>query len=348
VSARRVSLLEAVRAGVAVAYLASAAAHAHTAELPLPQRADAAFQHQNWAEAAALYGQLTAAEKARNIYWMRLGTSLRHLGRAREALDAYQQAEKAGAPAIFAEYEVALSKGQLHDRVGALDSLTKAINGGRGRPDLLLSEPAFADLHSEPRFLELVEKARENQTPCEHHPQNRQFDFWIGDWDVVRTEEHTTAGVSHIERTLASCVIWENWKSAGDSGYEGKSYNTYNADLKRWEQFWVDNQSGMMHFTGSLLDGIMDFRTEGIPQPDGKTLYRHLRFFPIDGNTVRQLSEGSTDGGKTWQVEYDLTYQRRRRLYARAAFFSGFSMNRLSGSGRYLPNGPISTKPAER
>jgi tetratricopeptide (TPR) repeat protein len=282
-------------------------------EPSLPQRADVAFQTQSWAEAAALYSKLTATDEAGNVYWMRLGTSLRHLGRATQALHAYQRAEAKGAPAIVAEYEIALARAQLHDREGALEALTKAIHEGHGRPDLMLDEPVLAELRPEPRFSALLEKARENQTPCEHHAENRQFDFWIGDWNVVRTQEGTSAGESHIERTLGSCVIWENWKSAGDSGYEGKSYNVFNPDQKRWEQFWVDNQAGMMHFTGSLAPGgIMDFRTDGIPQTDGKTLHRHLRFFSIDADTVRQLSEGSTDDGKTWQVEYDLTYHRRR------------------------------------
>src|SRR3569833_2322589 len=69
-------------------------------ESSLPQRADVAFQTQNWAEAAALYSRLTAAEKGRNVYWMRLGSSLRHLGRTTEALDAYRHAEAVGGPAI--------------------------------------------------------------------------------------------------------------------------------------------------------------------------------------------------------------------------------------------------------
>ncbi len=282
------------------------------AELSLPARADAAFERQKWLEAAALYSRLTVNETAGNVYWMRLGTALRHIGRAAEALDAYQHAIQKGAPAIVAQYEIALTRAQLHDREGALDALTKAVHEGRGRPDLLLEEPAFAELRTEPRFADLVAKARENQAPCEHRTENRQFDFWLGDWNVVRTQEGTSAGISHIERTLGSCVIWENWKSAGDSGYEGKSYNVFNSDQKRWEQFWVDNQAGTIYFTGSLVGGVMDFHTAGIPQADGKTLQRHLRFFSLDADTVRQLSEGSTDDGKTWQVEYDLTYHRRR------------------------------------
>ncbi len=117
------------------------------------------------------------------------------------------------------------------------------------------------------------------------------------------------AGTSHIERAMDGCVVWENWTSAGSS-YFGKSYNTYNVRLKRWEQYWVDNVAGTMFFHGGLKDGVMDYWTDDIPQKDGKMLRRHLQFFNEGPDKVRQFSQGSNDDGKTWFVEYDLTYKR--------------------------------------
>jgi hypothetical protein len=95
-------------------------------------------------------------------------------------------------------------------------------------------------------------------------------------------------------------------------GHAGKSYNTFNPNLKRWEQFWVDNGAGMIHFYGGLKGNVMDFYTDDIPQPDGTNLKRHLQFFNLGQNQVRQFSQGSKDGGKTWSVEYDLTYNRTK------------------------------------
>jgi hypothetical protein len=158
----------------------------------------------------------------------------------------------------------------------------------------------------------LVEQAKHNQAPCDYTAENRQFDFWVGDWDVVSTQASTPAGLSHIERTIGNCVIWENWTSIGNPGYTGKSYNIYNANFKRWEQFWVDSQGGMIHFYGNLDHSIMDFYTDEIPQPDGTKLKRHLQFFNLGPDKVRQFSQGSTDGGQTWSVEYDLTYNRKK------------------------------------
>ena len=121
------------------------------------------------------------------------------------------------------------------------------------------------------------------------------------------------AGTSKIELILEDCVVQENWKSMA-SPYSGKSYNIYDAALKRWEQYWVDNVGGNIFFHGELSkDGVMDYWTDDIPQSGGPALRRHLQFIPMGADKVRQFSRGSTDGGKTWNVEYDFTYIRKAK-----------------------------------
>jgi len=56
----------------------------------------------------------------------------------------------------------------------------------------------------------------------------------------------------------------------------------------------------------------MDYFTDEIPQTGGPALKRHLQFIPTGSDKVRQFSRGSTDGGKTWTVEYDFTYTRKK------------------------------------
>lgn len=159
--------------------------------------------------------------------------------------------------------------------------------------------------------LRLAAADQQKSLPCDR-AESHQFDFWLGDWNVVGTKSKTPAGTSHIERTIGNCAIWENWTSLGTSGYTGKSYNAYDPNLKRWEQFWVDNAGDTIYFYGNLREGVMDFYTDEIPQPDGTRLKRHLQFFNLGPDTVRQFSQGSKDGGKTWTVEYDLTYSRKK------------------------------------
>lgn len=144
--------------------------------------------------------------------------------------------------------------------------------------------------------------------PCAA-PEFRQFDFWVGDWDVASAKDGVHRGTSHVSREMGDCVVWENWASAGNP-YFGKSYNTYNVNLKRWEQYWVDNAAGVIFFHGDLKDNVMDYWTDDVPQTGGGALRRHLQFFNLGPDKVRQFSQGSTDAGKTWHVEYDLTYTR--------------------------------------
>jgi hypothetical protein len=118
---------------------------------------------------------------------------------------------------------------------------------------------------------------------------------------------------------MGGCVIWENWTSLG-APYFGKSYNTWNTALKRWEQYWVDNSAGVMFFHGGIKDGVMDYWTDNVPQPTGGMLLRHLQFFNLGSGKVRQFSQGSNDEGKTWHVEYDFIYTRHE---AKAAAVPG-------------------------
>jgi len=153
-----------------------------------------------------------------------------------------------------------------------------------------------------------VPKAVQHANPCDDD-QFRQFDFWLGDWDVASAGDGIHRGSSHISKEMNGCLVWENWTSAGSS-YFGKSYNTWNPNLKRWEQYWVDTSAGVMFFHGTRKDNVMDYWTDDVPQTTGGTLLRHLQFFNLGPDKVRQWSQGSSDGGKTWHTEYDLIYTR--------------------------------------
>ena len=99
-------------------------------------------------------------------------------------------------------------------------------------------------------FLINITHAQNNVKPCTLDPLYRQFDFWIGDWDVYGIKGKK-AGESHVELMLDSCVIYENWQSAGK--YAGKSFNTYNSAIKQWQQTWVDDKGGLTEYFGISL-----------------------------------------------------------------------------------------------
>lgn len=274
--------------------------------------ANSAYEAKDWAKAELLYERIAQAQpdNFRSLY--RLGVCRQNLGQHQKALEAFQTAQAKGMPVAIVGYNMAVVYASLGQTDHALGQLAEVVKQGYGNPDQLSTDPELQSIRGDARFAPLVDQAKHNLSPCDYKAENRQFDFWVGDWDVVTTKEGSPAGVSHIERAMGNCVIWENWTSLGNSGYFGKSYNIYNPDLKRWEQFWADNKGGMIHFYGGLKDGVMDFYTDEIPQPDGTKLKRHLQFFNLSPDKVRQFSQGSTDAGKTWAVEYDFTYNRKK------------------------------------
>ncbi|HET9826842.1 MAG TPA: hypothetical protein VFP87_16000 [Chitinophagaceae bacterium] len=153
------------------------------------------------------------------------------------------------------------------------------------------------------------------KTPCTSDPVYRQFDFWIGEWDVY-SRTGKKAGDSKIELILDSCIILENWKSASERTgmyYSGKSFNTYNAATRQWQQTWVDNVGGTTEFlVGHYESNKMIFLTKPFRVNKDTLAIRRLTFYNLEPNRVRQHAEISMDNGSTWITEYDLEYRRKK------------------------------------
>lgn len=292
--------------------LAAASAVAPALAAPSAARAaDAAYQAQDWQTAAGLYRKLADANAADTTSWFRLGHALAKLGMAAEALAIFEKGEAHGIPKSFAEMGLAMAYARS-DRDKALTHLERAAEAGLNDTQRVAGEDLFAPIKSDARFVKILARIERNEKPCGAGMLYRAFDFWIGDWDVVLTgTDGPSVGTSKIELILNQCLIVENWTSKR-SPYAGKSFNIYNVNLKRWEQYWADNAGGTIFFHGNPEGRVMHYWTDDVPQPDGTKLRRHMQFFNIDADTVRQFSQGSTDAGKTWTTEYDFTYHRAK------------------------------------
>jgi hypothetical protein len=155
-------------------------------------------------------------------------------------------------------------------------------------------------------------------------PVHRQFDFWLGDWDVVPNPATTVAATAPAAPTSAAqkpannvitsldggCVLMESWTAQGQTGH---SFNIYDRTRQQWHQTWVDNSGGLHDYWGSLKDGNMVFTGEVPLGPASRFAGRRtirLTFFPMGSDKVRQFSEALNMDG-TWSVNYDLIYTRR-------------------------------------
>ena len=144
-----------------------------------------------------------------------------------------------------------------------------------------------------------------NAAPCDA-PAFREFDFWIGDWQVKKPDG-TIAGVNRIEREYDGCVLRERYKT--ERGYAGESLNVYDASRKLWHQTWVDNAGTVLTLEGRFSGGKMTLEGQTI-NADGSVAKQRITWTPNSDGTVRQLWESSGANGQ-WTTAFDGLYTRR-------------------------------------
>lgn len=151
------------------------------------------------------------------------------------------------------------------------------------------------------------------ETPAKKPPactaaEFHQFDFWIGDWNVT-TPQGKPAGRNRIEAVVDGCAISEHWEGA--SGTNGRSYSAWDARNKRWNQYWVATDGGVLYLSGEFTDGRMVLSGDQVDPASGKRSPQRVTWTPNTDGSVRQLWEGSEDGGKTWTPVFDGLYRKR-------------------------------------
>ena len=271
------------------------------------EKANEYFQAKDWAKAAPAYQQLAKADPKNGQAWFRLGLSLHELGRYQDAVNAYQQAQNVGWAAGPVRYRSARAHAKSGKPDEAFEQLNQLVQGGFQNASLLEGDADLQGLRADARFAAVVAQAQKNARPCDHDPNYRMFDFWVGDWNV--TAGGTPAGTNRIELIEGNCVVFENWAGAG--GGSGRSFNFYNNQTKKWNQIWVDSQGNNIQFEGEFRDGTLFFKATTVGANGTKTLHE-LTFFNLAPGHVRQLWRSSTDNGATWTTVFDGDYRKKQ------------------------------------
>lgn len=274
---------------------------------PAMREANALFQNQKWEEASRAYEAITREQPSNAMAWSRLGLSLHSTGKYDRAIAAFHKAVAIGNNP-FAMYNLARSYARSGDREKAFEWLDKAVNAGFSQLSRLDTDTDLAALRSDARFEEAKKIAIRNATPCLALPEYKQFDFWVGEWDVM--VQNQIVGTNTVERTVSGCIILENW--AATQGGTGKSFNYYDSNTGKWHQDWVGSGGGVLHLSGEYKDGAMRYEGVTTARNGSKTLER-LTFFNLAPDRVRQFWEQSSDGGKTWVSVFDGIYVRRKK-----------------------------------
>jgi hypothetical protein len=146
-----------------------------------------------------------------------------------------------------------------------------------------------------------------NRFPCEQEEKFREFDFWIGEWDV-HTADGKLAGRNVVDRAERGCVLIENWTGVG--GSTGTSMNYLDKTTDEWVQLWTDASGsqilirGGLTDDGMLLEGTIHYVSTGVTAP-----FRGL-WTPQPDGRLRQFFEQYDDEEKAWKPWFEGFYSR--------------------------------------
>jgi len=224
--------------------------------------------------------------------------------------------QQAAAPVQLPPNQAALAEARAHAKAGrvaeAIAALERVTPPAAAVLNQLRTSDDFKALREDARFQAIVARL----TPCSG-PQYKEFDFWLGDWEV-RNAAGQLLGRNRISKQHGGCVVLEEWQGA--SGGTGSSFNVYDHPTKQWHQFWVDGtgtnwlssdkQGNPVTLRGGIRDGAMVMASHPDTLPSiGLT---RVTWRPLPDGGVRQTFESSSDGGKTWTVSFDGFYKKSK------------------------------------
>ena len=139
------------------------------------------------------------------------------------------------------------------------------------------------------------------------------FDFWLGDWQVgwVNADGSKGMGRNRVTKILDGAVIQEDFEALAGLPpplLKGRSLSVLAGGV--WRQSWVDNQGGYYSFTAQVEGDKRIFITAPRPLKNGATLLQRMVFADITPTSLTWDWQSSTDGGKTWLLQWRIQYSR--------------------------------------
>ena len=129
--------------------------------------------------------------------------------------------------------------------------------------------------------------------------RHREFDFWLGQWDVFGTDG-SQVGTNVVESRVGGCIVQENWTAA--NGTRGRSLNMFDRDDGQWHQTWVTEGLGHLRMAGGIQpDDHMLLTGQRVSASSGLLLVNTYEWTPIARDSVLQE-------GKLTVPELDLEF----------------------------------------
>jgi hypothetical protein len=159
----------------------------------------------------------------------------------------------------------------------------------------------------------LLAAAQAPAPPTCDGPEWKQFDFWVGDWDLSykAADGKVLASRNKVTKILGGCVLLEQFSGAPGTKLDGHSVSTFDRNARQWKQTWVDNTGSYLDFTGGFADAKMILARDAERQ--GKKFRQRMVWQDIRADAFKWLWQRSDDGGATWSTQWEIDYRRAKQ-----------------------------------
>ncbi len=157
-------------------------------------------------------------------------------------------------------------------------------------------------------------KSNAPATSVQHDGQH-DFDFEIGSWRIhLKRLLHPLTGSTTWQEFEGSSVtrkVWngranfEEFETDGPSGHvEGLTLRLYNPQSRQWSIYWANGKDGVLGLPtiGEFKNGRGEFFDQ--ESYNGRTIFVRYIWSDITPNSAHFEQSFSTDGGKTWEVNW--------------------------------------------
>ncbi|TBW27964.1 hypothetical protein [Gramella sp. KN1008] len=157
-------------------------------------------------------------------------------------------------------------------------------------------------------FFCIIGLTAQNETDCNCcSPEHRQFDFWLGDWEVYNSEGEKI-GENLIEKIEDNCLISEKWK--GKKGSTGRSFNYFDPADSTWNQLWISNTGNILKLKGKAKANKMILKSHIVNGEKGK-YYNQITWTQNGDGSVTQLWEILDENDKFLSETFKGVYRKK-------------------------------------
>lgn len=283
---------------------------------PVPTMAEATqlMQSGQYEASAKAFGRIVQSNRDNGAAWFNLGYSLHGLGDLDRALKIHLKAATYPQFKPIALYNVACVHSLKGDADRAFEYLDLAQQAGFVNPVQLKQDSDMDNLRNDPRFAAVLVsmgdvsavvveasgvRGEDANIDLGALAPERQFDFMKGKWEIWIDGGKVDGW--EVKPTLNGKV----WQATGANSI---THLVYDASQGVWRASWISDQGHCDTLVGKLEGSEMVMHQKVLrdrPGAIGRWTFSGVR----KSNFVSRWMT-SEDGGKSWQVEFDMEFRR--------------------------------------